>query len=247
VPHDNTSKIVLASSLETYFTNNPDNERADSDVTAATAGVMAETMQGLEIEVMDAKQALRTAEGVLNPARATAKNVISTLSANLNKKLAPDDPRWIAFGLPMPASQKTPVAPQNVSVTMDMTGAMIVSCPAVPGPVTRYRGRMLIVGVDTKYRLVFSGVEPMGRITTVQPGVTVQLTMQAVNGNAQSVASEPVIFTVPNVGHALTLAYSGAEKPALLALEAPATTTDKPHKNGNGTSKNGRRSVSRVS
>jgi len=31
----------------------------------------------------------------------------------------------------------------------------------------------------------------------VQPGVTVQIVMQAVNGSAQSVASEPVLFTVP--------------------------------------------------
>lgn len=223
VPADNMSRIALATSLETYLTNNPDEERTDMNVTADTAGTMAETLQGLQAEVTDAKEALKTSDALRQPARAAAVSVISTLIANLNKKLAPDDPRWIAFGFPMPASQKTPAAPQNVSVALDSTGAMIVTCAAVP-LATRYRCRMLIVGVDTKYRLVFSGPQPLGQITSVQPGVTVQIIMQAVNGSAQSVASEPVVFTVPVVS-------APTEAKTDLAQPAPVATVAS---NGNG-------------
>ncbi len=196
VPRDGMSRIALATSLETYFTNNPPEERADMDVTAEVAGTMAETMAGLQVEVMDAKEAVVAADAVRKPAEKAAAELISTLLANLHKKLPGDDPRWIAFGFPLPASQKTPAAPHNVSVTVDGTGAMIVECPLVR-LATRYRCRLLIVGVDTQYRLVFSGVDPLAKITSVLPGVTVQIVMQAVNGGAQSVASEPVLFTVP--------------------------------------------------
>src|SRR6476659_4670672 len=45
--------------------------------------------------------------------------------------------------------------------------------------------------------VVFSGTHPMGSITGVEPGVTVQIVMQAVNESSQGVASEPVLFTMP--------------------------------------------------
>lgn len=72
----------------------------------------------------------------------------------------------------------TPAAPQNVTATLAENGAIIVQCVPLA---TRYRGRMLIAGIDTQYRLAFSGVDPMDSIAGVQPGVTVQIVMQAVN------------------------------------------------------------------
>lgn len=209
VPKDNLSRIALASALEFYLTNNPDEERADMEVTAEMAGMIAETMLGLEAEVTDAKEALQAASAQRLPARATALSLIGSLVANLKRKLAPDDPRWIAFGFNTPAARRAPAAPRDVSVTADGAGGAVVQCPPV-ARATRYRCRMMVVGFDTKYRLVWSGAEPMGRIGTVAPGVTIQLTMEAVNVTAQSVPSEPVVFTMPPAVDALAQRTSPA-------------------------------------
>ncbi len=72
----------------------------------------------------------------------------------------------------------------------------MVQCDAVP-LATRYRWRMLIVGVQPDYRLAASSKEPMASITDVLPGQTVKILVQAVNENLQGVASDPVLFTLP--------------------------------------------------
>jgi hypothetical protein len=62
---------------------------------------------------------------------------------------------------------------------------------------TRYRWRMLIVGVETDYRLVARSTEPIGIIVGVTPGQRAQIIVQAANQNLQGVPSDPIIFTVP--------------------------------------------------
>lgn len=150
---------------------------------------------------------------------------MSSLITNLNDKLAPDDPRWLAFGLEMPATPRTPGQPQNVSVTLAADGAILVQCDPTP-LATRYRCRTFIVGIDTRYQLAWSGVA-----IGVQPGVTLQITMQAVNGSSQSVASEPVGFTMPAGSVPKKAAATGTET---LDELAPLTAITPPNGNGNG-------------
>jgi len=103
----------------------------------------------------------------------------------------------------------------------------------------------MILGVDTKYRLVFSGPEAMGLISGIQPAVTVQIVMQAVNGGSQSVASEPVLFTVPPVAAVTTQpAISEAVLAPLAAISPNGNSNSNGNSNGNG---NGSHAVSRLS
>lgn len=85
---------------------------------------------------------------------------------------------------------------------------------------------MLIVGVQTEYKLAASSVDPMASITGVAPGQTVQIIAQAVNGNLQGVASDALTFTVPVAKAALKSAA---------VLEAPAQKERATgNENGNG-------------
>ena len=147
-------------------------------------------------------------------------SLIKILQATLND----DDARWLAFGLPMPATPSTPGQPVDVAAHTDGTGAIIVQCAAV-ALATRYRCRMLIVGVETDYRLAASGTEPLLSIAGVLPGQTVQLIVQAVNGSLQGVASVPIQFTVP------LASAKGEEAKSAAATERAAV---KVHTNGNG-------------
>jgi hypothetical protein len=234
VPRSAEGQIALGRSLVIYFTEHPSAERPDDNVTAAKATELTDAAVAGQNGVATAKQTLRNADGARRPARKDLLYLMSTLVANLHKKLAPSDPRWLAFGLQMPSTPTTPAAPENVTAMLAEDGAIIVQCDPVP-LATRYRGRMLIAGVETKYQLVFSGPEPMGRITGVEPGVTVQIIMQAVNGSSQSMASDPVLFTMP-------LAQADTRPTALVAEMAPLAAIA-PNGNGNG---NGSVAVSRI-
>jgi len=72
----------------------------------------------------------------------------------------------------------------------------------------------------------------MGSITGVEPGVTVQIVMQAVNESSQGVASEPVLFTMPE-----------AAKPEATAAEAELAAVGT---NGNGNGSASSLAVSRA-
>ena len=94
--------------------------------------------------------------------------------------LSPTDPRWETFGLNIPATPTTPGIPQNVILTQ--SGSNVLAQWDAVALATRYRVRMMIVGVDTKYRLVASGTEPMALISDLLPGAQINVIVQAVNG-----------------------------------------------------------------
>ena len=88
---------------------------------------------------------------------------------------------------------------------------------------------MGIVGVQEKNKLAASTTEPMASIGAVAAGQTVQIIVQAVNGNLQEVASEPVTYTVP-------LAKSAGYRSLATTDEAPAKS-EVSNGNGNGHSR----------
>ena len=132
----------------------------------------------------------------------------------LGATLEDNDPRWLSFGLQMPSTITTPGQPVNVQAHLDETGAVVVQCNAVP-LASRYRWRMLRVGVETPYSLVARSVDPIGTINSVLPGQTVEIVVQAVNGNLQGIASEPIRFTMPVVNPAATMPKASAAVPAV--------------------------------
>lgn len=229
VPDTIEGRIALGLALVTFFTNHPEYEVENMDVTAAKATALTDAATAAQTTVAAKEQAQKDADDARQPARASTLGLIGSLIANLNDKLAPDDPRWLAFGLQMPATPTTPGQPQNVSLSLATDGSILVQCDAT-ALATRYRCRMFIVGIDTKYRLVWSGVDPLGTITGVEPGVTVQIIMQAVNGNSQSVASEPVVFTMP----VASAPQKAAEIGDRATDEVAALSAIAPNGNGNG-------------
>ena len=74
-------------------------------------------------------------------------------------------------------------------------------------------------------------------ITSIAPGTTIQVIMQAVNGDAQSVASQPVVFTTP--------AAPVTSAPAAVQPEVMSFSAALPASNGNGKS-NGNGNGSRI-
>ena len=121
-------------------------------LTAAQGTVLRDAALTAQGAVATATVALNTIGDAWTTAYNTLVGVMRELIKNLEGKLARNDPRWLAFGLNMPATSSTPGKPLNLTAHTDDTGAIVVQCDAVP-LAARYRWRMLVVGVQTEYQL----------------------------------------------------------------------------------------------
>ncbi len=231
-------QIALGIALETYFTANPDRERPDDNVTAAKAAEVTAAAIAGQTAVTNAEEALKTAAEARGPAKAALLTLIGDVLSNLNRKLAKDDPRWLAFGFRIPSTETTPAAPTGLRATMVGT-ELLLECDAMPYA-TRYRFRRKIVGLDTKYKFVASSLTPMAVLEGVAAGLTMEFIAQAVNGGAQSVASNPIIVVTSQTATPEAKPEAAATDAELLAPLAAIA----PNGNGNG---NGSHAVNRLS
>lgn len=232
IPSRIEERLGLALSLANFFTLSPRYEVASLGVTAAEATARRTTALAAQQAVMDADVTLKSKGDVYDEDYLALTDMMRSLVSILRATLDDNDPRWLAFGLMMPSTNQTPGRPVNVSAHLDETGAIVVQCDAVP-LATRYRWRMLRVGVETDYALAARSVDPLGSIPGVLPGQTVRLIVQAVNGNLQGVASDPIEFTMPPV----TRESARPAAAAMTTSEEASTTRSRRDRNGhsNGT------------
>ena len=225
VPRIAKARIALASRLVAFFTAQPSYEVASLEVTAAKGTALVDTaqaaIQALAAQDVSLGTVRETWDGAYGDLTVEMRDLIKLLSVAMED----NDPRWLSFGLNIPAAHTTPAQPQNVSAHTDDTGAIVVQCDAVP-LASRYRWRMMFVGVETNYRLATSSVAPIGTIPDVQPGQLVQIIVQAVNGTQQGVASEPLKFRMPP-------AQNSAQR-RTVEVHASAGPQDFPDATGNG-------------
>jgi hypothetical protein len=223
IPDKIEDRLGLAASLITFLTANPDFEVAATGVTASHGTAVRDAAVAAQLTVTNTEAALRTAGDTRKPARATLVADMRTLIKNLAAKLAKNDPRWLAFGLEMPATNTTPGKPSGLAAQLDVeSGGLILTCD--PEPLgRRFRFRIREAGSGLPYQLAASSPHPMALTKPVEAGTTVEIIVQAVNGSAQSVPSDSILFTVP------AAAAPGAE---VMAPEIVAAAAAAP--NGNG-------------
>lgn len=232
VPRRVEERLGLTLSLANFFTANPSYEVPGMQVTAAKATSLRDAALTAQDGVATADVDQKTQGEIYDVAFIALTDTMRALVRILSFSLDGEDPRWLAFGLQMPDANTTPGQPVNVVAHIDDIGNIIVQCDPVP-LATRYRWRMLIVGVETDYRLVARSTEPIGLIAGVLPGQLAQIIVQAVNENQQGVASDPIVFQVPVEAQAKTTTTEPLSLP--LKEEALAATGDgaKSHSKGN--------------
>lgn len=236
IPANADSQMALMLRMGEFFTSHSDYEAPAINITAAQATLLRNSALDAQQTLTAATVTLKSCGDSREESSTSFTSTMRNLIALVGVALAPDDSRWSAFGLNQPAANTTPGQPVSVTAHMDGNGNIVVECPAVP-MATRYRWRMLLVGVQTEYQLAARSVDPVGLIKDVQPGQTARIIVQAVNGSSQGVASEPIEFTV------LLPETAEVKKPVTVApaMELPAVVVST---NGNG--HNGRNGHSTV-
>jgi hypothetical protein len=220
----------LAAKLIDFLSKNPTFEVEATGVTAANGTIIRSAALAAQSSVMDAEQALKNAgiarQPVWNTLVADVRGVIKNLASCLTKS----DTRWLAFGLQMPATKTTPAKPTGLVAQLDTaTGGIILTCE--PPPLAeRFRWRGRAAGSGMPFELMARSTEPTARTKPVAAGTTLELMVQAVNGGAQSVPSDSILFTVPPAATPATTTQPAAKATA----ELEATALAMPNGNGNG-------------
>lgn len=233
IPAKIEDQLALVVSLVSYFTANPSAEVPSLNQTAAYGTSLRSAYLSTQTALAAAQITFNNEGTAWTTSYTTLTDGMRALADNLANVLSSSDPRWLAFGFNIPSAPSTPAKVQNVTAHMDGTGAVVVQCDAT-ALATRYRARTMIVGQQTSYVLSGSGTEPLLSLDGFLPGQTLQIIMQAVNGNLQGVASDPIRFTLPLL---------------MTRTEAAATTTPAAtlrdevviSSNGNGANGNGHR------
>lgn len=232
IPTKIEDRLSLVLALAEFFTKNPSYEVPSMNQTTAYGTTLRTTALTAQAAVTAAAVNINNISATWQTAYNTLVKGMRALLDNLRNVLVADDPRWLAFGLQMPATPTTPGQPVNVTAHMDDTGAIVVQCDAVP-LATRYRWRTLLVGLQQDYALAASTTGPIGAIEGVPPGQTAQIIVQAVNGSLQGVASEPIQFSMPlTVIKGAETKHAGTE--AHTAVQSHANRNGNGHRNGNG-------------
>ena len=246
IPNTMGDRLGLAEDIVEFLTDNPTYEVTSLDVTAIFGqGVCDAAVAGQE-GVSTAEQNRDALDLTRQAARTTVLGGMRGLIKNLEAKLGPQDARWLAFGLQKPGARVTPAKPTGLSVILTGVETAQATCDATP-LATRYRFRMRQVGPGFTYQLVASTTELLANIQ-VAPGTMVEIIVQAVNDNLQSVPSEPFVLTVPAAVEAPVAEAKPAVAAPLFFEPAPSVATQ-PGSNGNGKGKtngNGSRPVARL-
>ena len=238
IPSRIQDRIALAQRLVAFFTANPSYEVSSMNVTAAYGTTVRTAVINAQGPLQTANVALKTASDALKAAQQTLVDSMRYVIKILSGALGKDDPRWEAFGLNIPGTRTTPAAPTGLRATI-MGTQILLECDAT-ALATRYRFRRKIVGLDTKYKLVARSTAPMAVLEGVAAGLTMEFIAQAVNGGAQSVASNPIIVVTSPAAAPEAKPEAAATDAELLAPLAAIA----PNGNGNG---NGSHAVNRLS
>ena len=135
----------MALALADFFKANPGYEVPTMKLTAGEGTALRAAAQAAQRVATAAKVTLDTIGLTWTGAYDALTALMRTLIKNLQGKLAKDGPRWLVFGLQIPAINTTPGKPMNLTVTVNDAGNILAACEPVPYG-ARYRWRKRITG-----------------------------------------------------------------------------------------------------
>ncbi len=194
-PRSFQALLNLLRRMALYLGSNPGQENAPLNITSAKVTELVSEM----IAVQQALASQTADLGILlderNEKVTTLRSCLRDVIDELHLRLKPLDRRWLRFGLNMPGAKETPDAPTNVKVKVVEETTAMIEFPKSPRA-EYYRVYQRIIGVDTEPKPIGSPMDPNFTIEDLQRGVTVEISVSAVNDGGESALSEPVTVKI---------------------------------------------------
>lgn len=235
-------QLNLLGLLAAFFTANPNYDDPAVGITGVAGATLKTNSEAADTAFNASKTAAAAKMDARDAALAALTGSMRMLIRILDELLAPEDPRWATFGLNVPDADVTPAAPQNLTVSIADGPVLLAACDGEP-QVTRFRWRMMVIGVDAEFRLAASTKSPLAQFDKVLPGQAVELMVQAANQSSQSLPSASVFVTLPTVAERMASAKAsstgaGETVSGYSSTQAPAGQGSAPE--GQGAARGGR-------
>ena len=187
-------RMNLCASLNAYFTDNPTQEFAAQDVTAAKALEFFTAISDAQ-DAFDKKDGALTLKKQLRDAAYVAlRKELHGFIAEVSKRLSDDDYRWHEFGLNAPNDPNTAEATTSLDLRVISASEILASWSRAPRAI-RYRPFVQIVGVDEEPRGCDSTHGLEASLKGFASGQTVKVYIVAANddGNAPAGPTEQIL------------------------------------------------------
>ncbi len=196
VPRTVALREVLIESLKTYFTNHPGHEVPTLNVTATIADTLKTALAEARAAYVESVSDCRVKQQARDNAFSQLRKRMRGLITELETVLDPNDSRWLAFGLNVPAVDATPEIPEGLVVTLidPVTAAMHWEA-STRGE--RYRVWQKVHGVDNDFVVMESREELDFTAENLPANKTIEFAISAANDGGESQLSTPVTIVTP--------------------------------------------------
>ena len=196
VPRTVALREVLIGSLKTYFTNNPGHEVPMLNVTATIAETLRTALAEARAAYVESISDCRVKQEARDDAFTQLRKRMRGLISELETVLDPNDSRWLAFGLNVPAADATPEIPEGLVVTLLGPGTAAMHWTA-SARADRYRIWQKVHGLNNDYVVIETREELDFTAEDLPANSTIDFAISAVNDGGESQLSAPVTITTP--------------------------------------------------
>ena len=199
IPRNTEELLAMLLAFEAFYTDNPQHENAQNNLTAVRAKQLFTQLAAARTDVNTKEAEAQTLRRERDVAAGNLRKRLRMLIVELNRHISPVDPRWLAFGFNKPGAQRTPDAPENVTVSPITNDKAEIKWDRAPRA-EYYHVQLKVNGIDAQPRLVGSPKDPNFMLEEIPANATVEVGISALNSGGESRLSETIIIkTQPSI------------------------------------------------
>ena len=199
IPRRQTQRWNLCASLQLYFQEHPEHENAALGVTGAQAGqhhvALRQARHALNVATADQEAKLQARDAAYDKLKRGLKYCLAALGC----VLAPDDSRWLRFGLNVPADPHVPERVEEIKLKQPGPGLIEASWSRAPRA-TRYRVFVQVVGKDAAPQARPAVYDARTLMTGFAAGELVRIHILAANATGEAAPSPTVEIQLKAAG-----------------------------------------------
>lgn len=195
MPDKAEQRFTLLDALKNYFTAVPANENAGMGATAAACTAAWTAWSDARQTVANCDMAQTAAFDARAAATDALRKRVRGLINELETLIAPDDIRWEAFGLNIPANPSAPEPVASATAAALGSGRIELSY-SYATRATRYKVESFVIGVDTEWQNKASAKDLEVILKGYTAGMQVKLRVVATNDGGDAAPSPEVTVTV---------------------------------------------------
>ena len=184
----------MLQAYKAFYVANPTRENLGSNLTATQAQALYDQLNAAANDVAVKRAQNQILKGLRDDASTQMQKRVRDVIRELEMKLDPLDPRWVAFGFNIPGAQATPDVPENLLAILIGPTAAALKWDA-SARADYYRVWKKVHGTNDDYVAAGSPADLDFTLENLPAGSTIDIVVTAVNSGGESAVSQVVTVT----------------------------------------------------